>query len=194
MYYIIAFFAQFRDKLLEKKTLKREKNMNHQNHSIEYKIKDFLPLIIIFSIIIIFTIAKAFITDIWALHSIMNDFMGSFFIIFGFFKVINLKKFAEAYATYDLIAKRSKVYAFIYPFIELTLGIGYLLRLYPTFINSFTFVLMLISAAGVAIELSKGKKIMCACLGTVFKIPMTYVTLFEDVLMALMALIMLLNG
>jgi hypothetical protein len=168
--------------------------MNHQNHHIKYKIKDFLPLIIIFSIIIIFTIAKAFITDIWVLHSTMNDFMGSFFIIFGFFKVINLKKFAEAYATYDLIAKRSKVYAFMYPFVELTLGIGYLIYLYPTFINSFTFALMLISAAGVAIELSKGKKIMCACLGAVFKIPMTYVTLFEDLLMALMALIMLLKS
>jgi hypothetical protein len=50
---------------------------------------------------------------------------------------------------------------------------------------------MLISALGVANELRKKQTIMCACLGTVFKIPMTYVTLFEDLLMASMALYML---
>lgn len=173
------------------KLIERSLFMNHDEIQNNYTIKDFLPLIIIFSIIIIFTIAKASITNIWSLYSLMNDFMGAFFLIFGFFKIINLKNFAQAYAMYDLIAKRSRIYSLIYPFIELILGIGYLLRLYPIFINCFTFILMIISALGVAYELSKGKHIMCACLGTVFKIPMTYVTLFEDLLMALMALIML---
>lgn len=166
--------------------------MNHEIQN-KYKIKDFLPLIIIFSIIIIFTITKAYITKIWTLHSIMNDFMAAFFLIFGSFKIINLKKFAEAYSMYDLIAKRSRLYALIYPFIELILGIGYLMRICPAFMNYFTLLLMIISAAGVANELSKGKKIMCACLGAVFKIPMTYVTLLEDLLMASMALIMLIS-
>ena len=52
---------------------------------------------------------------------------------------------------------------------------------------------MAISSIGVAIELSKKKEIMCACLGVVFKLPMTYVTLLEDLLMAAMALIMLIH-
>lgn len=121
----------------------------------------------------------------------MNDFMGFFFIIFGFFKVINLNAFAQAYATYDLIAQKSRGYAFAYPFIELVLGIAYITRWQPTFINVVTVLIMLISAAGVAVELSKGKTIVCACLGTVFKIPMTYITLLEDLLMAGMALVML---
>jgi hypothetical protein len=159
---------------------------------VTYKAKDFLPLIVIFLIIIVFTIAKAAITKILTAHSIMNDFMAAFFLIFGFFKIINLQQFADAYAMYDLIAKRSRAYALAYPFIELALGICYLLRLYPAATNIFTLILMIVSATGVAIELSKGKQITCACLGAVFKIPMTYVTLLEDLLMAAMALAMLL--
>ena len=50
---------------------------------------------------------------------------------------------------------------------------------------------MIVSSIGVTKELAQGRKITCACLGAVFKIPMTYVTLLEDVLMAVMALIML---
>jgi hypothetical protein len=52
-------------------------------------------------------------------------------------------------------------------------------------------MLMLVSAVGIGMELAKKKEIQCACLGLVFNIPMTYVTLAEDLLMALMALLML---
>ena len=62
----------------------------------------------------------------------------------------------------------------------------------PTLTNWITLVLMLMSAVGVFNELRKGKEIVCACLGTLFKIPMTYVTLVEDLLMAAMAAWMLL--
>jgi len=93
---------------------------------------------------------------------------------------------------YDLIAKRSETYALAYPFIELSLGFCYLFRCYLPFINIITLMVMLVSAAGVAAELYKGKEITCACLGLVFKFPMTYVTLAEDLLMAAMAATMLL--
>jgi len=158
----------------------------------QYSIKNFLPLIIIFSIILILTITKQIVAGTWDIHNFMYDFMGLFFIIFGLFKVLNLTTFAQAYASYDLIAAKSTIYAHAYPFIELTLGVLYLLRWYPQFTNAATIIIMLISAAGVARALSKREQITCACLGVVFKIPMTYVTLLEDVLMAVMAGFMLL--
>lgn len=157
----------------------------------QYSIKNFLPLIIIFSTILVATITKQFFTDVWDIHTLMYDFMGLFFIVFGGFKIINLTMFAEAYASYDLIAAKSKLYAHAYPFIELTLGVLYLLHWYPMFTNVTTIIIMLISAAGVAHALYKNEQITCACLGMVFKIPMTYVTLLEDLLMALMAGLML---
>lgn len=156
-----------------------------------YQFKDFIPLIIIFLIIIIFTTARSYIAQHYNPHEIMMNFMGSFFIVFGFFKIIKLTSFAEAYSMYDLIAKRSRIYALAYPFIEVTLGILYLMHVESPIINIITLIIMLISSAGVLTELLKGREIICACLGTVFKIPMTYVTLIEDLLMALMALFML---
>lgn len=155
------------------------------------KIKDFLPLIMLFSLILLFSFVRQFLALAWDLHEFSYDFMGAFFIIFGGFKLYNLKAFAHAYAEYDLIAQRSSFYAQIYPFLELTLGLAYLTRTLLVTTQIVTVLLMLVSAAGVAVALSKHQDFTCACLGVVFKIPMTYVTLFEDVLMAVMALAML---
>ncbi len=170
--------------------------MNHEMKDVKttknnYTLNDFMPLIIIFAIIITLTLSGQLIRG-WDAKSAMSDFMGFFFIIFGGFKVMNLAGFAEAYSTYDIIAKRSEWYAYAYPFIELTLGVLYLTRTFPMFTNVTTLIVMLVSSIGVAQEVAKGKDIVCACLGVVFKIPMTWVTLFEDLLMAAMALIMLL--
>jgi hypothetical protein len=154
-------------------------------------IKKFIPLITIFFLIASFTLVRQLISNTWHIKPMMLDFMGAFFIVFGAFKIINLNNFAKAYAMYDLIAKQSKTYAFAYPFIELTLGVCYLWRCALVLTNWVTLIIMLVSAAGVARELYKGNQITCACLGLVFKFPMTYVTLAEDLLMALMAATML---
>ncbi len=92
---------------------------------------------------------------------------------------------------YDVVAMRSKSYALAYPFIELTLGAFFITNFKPLLTNWVTLILMLVSALGVYFKLRRKEKIMCACLGTVFKVPMTWVTLFEDLLMAVMALIMI---
>jgi hypothetical protein len=95
---------------------------------------------------------------------------------------------------YDIIAKRSKLYAYAYPLIEVGLGLAYFFRWNLNLINPITLLIMIISAIGVAKELLAGRIITCACLGVVFKIPMTWVTLIEDLLMATMALYMLIRG
>jgi len=155
-----------------------------------YTYKDFIPLGFIFLLITIFTFIRQFYSG-FDLMIAMQDFMAGFFIIFSLFKIINIKGFAEAYSMYDIIAKRFFMYGYLYPFIELGLGIAYLMQWFPLAINILTVILMLISSIGVAQELMKKRVIPCACLGVVFKIPMTYVTLLEDLLMAVMALIMI---
>jgi hypothetical protein len=155
-----------------------------------YTVKNFLPLITIISIVIAFTIARQLSAG-FNLTNAMLDFMAAFFIIFATFKIINLAGFAMAYQEYDLIAKHSMLYAYAYPFIELALGLCYLFRFQVRIANWITLILMIIGSTGVAIELAKGREIMCACLGAVFKIPMTYVTLAEDLIMGSMALFML---
>lgn len=172
----------------------KERQMHiHSTVPTRINFRDFIPLITIFVIILGLTIARQLYAG-WDLRDAMSDFMGFFFIIFGGFKVINWHGFVQAYRIYDIFAQRSIAYAYAYPLIELSLGAAYLLRLDPFATNLITFVVMLVSSIGVAIELSKGKTIVCACLGDLFKLPMTYVTLLEDLLMAGMALIMLFMG
>jgi hypothetical protein len=152
--------------------------------------KDFLPIIVIFSSIILFTIAALFVRGSWSTTFAMRMMMGSFFLVFGGFKIFNLRAFAGAYADYDILAKRSRAYAFIYPFIELTLAVLYLADMGGIYRDIFTFVLMTVSSIGVIQKIRLKEVIPCACLGMVFKIPMTWATLIEDVLMALEAFFM----
>lgn len=124
-------------------------------------------------------------------HEWMSDFMAGFFLVFSFFKLLNLSGFVQAYRGYDLIAARSVAYAWAYPFIELALGVAYLTRWQPQITHWATLAVMLVSAVGVLNALRKRQLIECACLGTVFKLPMSKVTLFEDLGMAAMAAVML---
>lgn len=168
--------------------------MNNHDHKKDtiYTIRNFLPLIVLGAIIILFTLTKQVLYG-FNLNNAMYDFMGSFFIIFSSFKIINLHGFAEAYSTYDIIAKRYGIYAYIYPFIEFILGVFYIMRFQLMPASWSTLLLMIVSSIGVAYELSQKKQIICACLGAVFKIPMTYVTLAEDIIMGIMAFIMLIQ-
>jgi hypothetical protein len=124
----------------------------------------------------------------------MARFMGGFFFAFAYFKLLDIRRFADAFAGYDLIAARSRAYALAYPFIELLLGAAYLSGFQPMATNAITLAVMTISTLGVLRSLVAGRKVRCACLGAVFQLPMSYVTLAEDVLMAAMAAAMLASG
>lgn len=118
----------------------------------------------------------------------MNYFMGGFFIVFSFFKLLDLKGFADSYSMYDIIAMKLKTYGFIYPFIELLLGVSYLLSFEPAVTNIAVIIVMGVSSIGVIKSVIRRQKIQCACLGAVFNLPMSTVTIVEDLLMAGMAI------
>jgi len=113
----------------------------------------------------------------------MNHFMAGFFLVFSFFKLLNLKGFAESYAMYDIVAIRIKNYAYLYAFIELGLGIAYLIEFNPLLTNAITLIVMSVSIIGVLKSVLDNKKIKCACLGDVFNLPMSTITIIEDALM-----------
>ncbi|MCA9075008.1 MAG: heavy-metal-associated domain-containing protein [Planctomycetaceae bacterium] len=121
----------------------------------------------------------------------MRIFMGGFFIAFSFFKLLDLRGFSASYQSYDIPARTIPGYGLVYPFIELALGIAYLVGFNPMVSNAVTLALMTIGLIGVAQSLLAKRAIQCACLGTVFDLPMSKVTLIEDGVMALMALAML---
>jgi copper chaperone CopZ len=121
----------------------------------------------------------------------MTNFMAGFFLVFSFFKLLDLRGFADAFKGYDIIAKRFSVYGFIYPFLELALGLAFLFRFAPYASNIATFILMSLGSIGVAKAVSSGSKIRCACLGTVLNLPMSTITLVENGLMIVMSVLSL---
>jgi copper chaperone CopZ len=122
----------------------------------------------------------------------MRYFMAGFFLVFAFFKLLDIRAFADAYAGYDLLAARWHGWGLVYPFVELALGMAYLAHWNPTVTHWATILIMGFSAIGVIRAVMSKTKIQCACLGTVFKLPMSTVTIVEDVGMVLMAAWMLL--
>jgi copper chaperone CopZ len=150
------------------------------------------PLLIIAAFIIGGTILIAQHTENWQAMALMNSFMGLFFVVFSFFKLLDIAGFARAYSTYDVVAARWSGYGYIYPWLELALGMGYLLDSWPFAVNLATAILMVVSIVGVLNAVLRKQNIQCGCLGTVFKLPMSVVTIIEDALMGGMAVASLL--
>lgn len=170
-----------------------EKTINTASQQAETKnwFATYQPLFLIISYILVTTLAinlsqQNFDAERWMMH-----FMAGFFLVFSFFKLLNIRAFANSYAMYDLLAMRSKAYGYIYPFIELSLGLAYLLAFTPQLTNIITVIVMGFSSLGVIRSVMNKQKIRCACLGTVFELPMSTITIIEDLLMAGMAAWML---
>lgn len=156
--------------------------------------EDFTPLLVVVGFISGGVLLRALLSGNFAVHTLMINFMGSFFAVFAMFKLFNISAFADAFSSYDLIAMRSRTYALCYPFIELLLGVSYFTEVNLSLLNTVTLLLMVVGGIGVYKALKRKSKIQCACLGTAFKLPMTKVTLIEDFGMALMAFIMLITA
>lgn len=151
----------------------------------------YFPIFLIFGYITGITLLVQAAQGGFHLMQWMSHFMAGFFVVFSFFKLMNLRGFAEGYRTYDVVAKAVPAWGFIYPFVELALGMAFLTGFNPQLTNVVTLIVMGVSTIGVVQSLLKKTPFQCACLGTVIKLPLSKVTLFEDLLMVAMSIIML---
>ena len=141
----------------------------------------FTPLLVAVSLIGLGSLASG------GADGFMAKFMGGFFLVFGGLKLLDLGGFAAAYAKYDLLAARLPAYGWMYPVVEVVLGLAYLATPEWMGLHAITFMLMTFSALGVIRALRRGEQLTCACMGTAFNLPMTTVTIVEDLGMAAMA-------
>ena len=153
------------------------------------KIKQLKPLFIILGYISITSILLNL--QKWNLNNTMLDFMGLFYIIFSFFKILDIKGFSTSFSMYDPLAKKIPLYGIIYPFIEILLGIMLLFRVEVNTALFVTIIILGITSFGVTQTLFNKKSINCACLGTVLKLPMTEATFIENATMIIMAISLL---
>lgn len=149
------------------------------------------PILLIFGYVIAISLITSWQENTIDFMVFMRIFMAGFFLTFSFFKMLNLKAFAESYAMYDIVAKKFNLWGYIYAFIELGLGLCFVLNLSPVTVNWVTLIVMTVSILGVLESVINKKKIQCACLGAVFNLPMSTVTIVEDAIMIAMSAAML---
>lgn len=155
-------------------------------------LSDYWPLLVL----VLISFAAAFAINSFArmgAMGFMHFFMGFFLISFAMLKLFHPPAFASGFRMYDLVARHVRPYAYFYPLIELGLGLAYLAFIAPIFVYVLTIIIFVVGAAGVVLALRRGLDINCPCMGSILSVPLSTVTLTEDIAMIIMAAFMLLH-
>ncbi len=158
------------------------RSLGHASHMTRYK-----PLLLL--VVFILLGSAAFQVSLGAFdgHLFMNHLMAGFFIGFSFFKLLDLTAFAQSFAGYDPIARILPSYGSIYPFVELSLGLLFLSGVGLPAAKVLTILVLSPTTYGVYQKLRNKGQIECACLGTGFNLPLSNLTIAENLAMIAMA-------
>ena len=156
-----------------------------------HALADYWPLMAVIVVAFLAALAIAAGSGKLEMTRIMHAYMGVFLVFFALLKIFDLQGFVDGFAQYDLIARRQRAWGYAYPFIELALGLAYLAFIWPAVTYIATIVLFSFGAAGVVLALRKGLNVACSCMGTLLSVPLSIVTLAEDVLMVAMTIMLL---
>lgn len=151
------------------------------------RLADYGPLAVLLGVTLLAASARQTVAPEWSWIAWMHDFMGLFLVVFAMLKLFSLSGFVDGFSMYDLLARRLRVWGYVYPFLELGLGLAYLARWQPVVTYSVTVALLAFGAFGVLDALRRGLDVECACMGSVLHVPLSTVALFEDLGMAVMA-------
>ena len=157
--------------------------------------RDYIPLLalVFVSLLVASALWRSYGPDANPAHW-MHDFMGFFLVVFALLKLFDLPGFADGFQMYDLLAKNFRPYAYVYPFIELALGLAYFAFWRPTTVYLATIIVLGFGALGVINALRRGLDVNCACMGNTLKVPLSTVALVENLGMVAMALVMFLRA
>lgn len=147
----------------------------------------------LFALIIVASLAAIALAPSLEMRHWMHYFMGFFLCQFAMLKLFHPAGFAEGFQKYDILAMKFPIYAYLYPILELGLGLGYLSFFVPVLIYILTIIILGIGAVGVIKALFKGLDVRCACMGTVLDVPLSTVTLIEDLVMVAMAVLLVIK-
>ena len=144
-------------------------------------------LLLALSLVLISSLSLHIGEDNFELNEWMVSYMGIFFLLFSFLKLIDVKGFSGSFKKYDLISKIIPSFAITYPFIELFLALTFLSGYFLITSYIMTLLFMTSQFFGVFISLQKKEVIKCACMGSSINIDISTLTLFENLVMILMS-------
>lgn len=147
-------------------------------------LKDYLPIIYIYAVSFLVALNLTFYYAPVLRISIMW-FLGAFALIFAVLKIVKLQGFVDSFVEYDFISKKFKYYAYAFPFFELIFGLTFILKYQNIWLELLCLIFYSVNLLSVARALLKKQKFMCACLGGFFAVPLSYVSLMENITMIL---------
>ncbi|MGL5943697.1 MAG: glutaredoxin family protein [Waterburya sp.] len=125
----------------------------------------------------------------------ITGFMGFSLSLLASLKLMDIDAFAESFAKYDLITKKIKPYAKVYPFAELAIALGFLSGIAPLATGITSLFIGISGAISVfkAVYIDK-LALNCACVGSNSKAPLGIVSFTENAIMAVMGAVLIFSA
>lgn len=163
--------------------------------SLKQEGETYQPIIAIFSITFLMSLAFSFLL----FKTIIPLFTLEFFVaismcVLALLKIRDLYSFSNNFITYDIIGMRVIKYSYIYPFLELIVGLGMIARVFIPAIAIISISIGLIGSISVikAVYIEK-RDLKCACVGGDSNVPLGFVSLSENLMMFFMGIWMLIT-
>ena len=135
-----------------------------------------------------------FISDNHFITERFPNFYGYIICLLAILKLMDIEAFGTSYKKYDLISSKFDGWLYIYPFCELLIGISFLNSSPPSLI---IFIALILGISGMitkfkSVYLDK-LKFNCECIGGYAKTPLGIISFIENLLMAIMNVLILIN-
>lgn len=153
---------------------------NHYDVKADHESEEtsYVPVIALFSVALLMAIFT---------QNIMYSFMGYSLCLLACLKLMDLDSFVEGFKKYDLITKSLPFYGKVYPFAELTAGLGFLAPQYLYITGWLSLFVGITGGVSIfkAVYIDK-TDLNCACIGGNSKVPLGAVSFSENAMMAFM--------
>lgn len=153
------------------------------------------PVIAVFAVTLMFALAT-----VWRVGQslqwlpVLELFIAFSMSALAILKLRDLYSFSNQFITYDLLAMKWVPYAYIYPFIEALAGVAMITAVPELILTAAPLALFIGTVGGIsvfkAVYLDQ-RELKCACVGGNSNVPLGFISLAENVMMAGMAVWML---
>lgn len=156
----------------------------------EPSVPSYRPVLAVFLVALLMAAASLLLAD----RSLVGWQLLSMFIAFSMcmlalLKLQDLASFSTMFLNYDLLARRLVIYAYLYPFAELLVGVSMVSgRFHAVWVPVALFVGIVGAASVIKAVYIDRRRLKCACAGGSSNVPLGFVSLTENLSMVAMAL------
>lgn len=141
----------------------------------------YIPVFAVFSIAFLLSLVQGL---------SIRSFMGFSLVLLSLLKLMDLKSFKQRFLQYDLVSQKIDTYAYLYPFLELVAGLGFLANKFHLPIGSISALIGLLGSVSVfnAVYIQK-RDLNCACVGGDTDVPLGAISFTENLMMLIMGVL-----